>query len=373
MHIQQEILNLTKTLIRIPSVHSRPHEIQRCADAIETWLGERDIACLRREIEGTPSLLVLPMENRAEVLYMAHFDVVEVDDEGLFEPREENGRLYGRGAIDDKYAVALCLVLFHEHLKALRASGKDQSDMRFGLLLTGDEEVGGVNGAGAASEGLQTDFFVALDGGNPERIVTREKGFVHLELSATGKAAHGARPWLGENAFDRLVTDYKAIQQLFSEGATDPDANHWHKSLVLSNCRVGDGSINKVPDKAMATLDIRYTETENADALISAIRSVLKYTTVKVCAKEPLFFSGDSVYLDALLKTIGTAVTASEHGASDARYLSARGVPGVVWGAEGEMSQHSAEEHLVVDSLGRVYDCLYRFQQAVAVGDLCKG
>lgn len=372
MQSQQEIVALTKALIRIPSVHSRPHEIRRCADYIEAWLGERSIDYQRKDINGTPSLLVLPKPDHMRVLYMAHFDVVEVDDEGLFDPREEKGRLYGRGAIDDKYAVALSLVLFHEHLKAMRTNGKDQADMRFGLLLTGDEEVGGANGAGAALKTLTPDFFVALDGGGPKRVVIREKGVLQLELDTRGKAAHGARPWLGENAFDRLVADYAAIRRLFDADDCSNDA-HWHKTLVLSNCRAGDGSVNKVPDLASATLDIRYTETENPEALVNAIRAVVVHSTVTVRAQVPLFVSGESAYLDLLLKMAGEVATVSEHGASDARYPSERGIPGVVWGAEGEMSQHSAEEHLVVASLGQIYDCLHRFQQAVEAGAWRRG
>lgn len=369
MHLQQAIVDLTKALIRIPSMHSRPNDIQRCVGFIEAWLEERNIVFQRRDINGTPSLLVLPQSDHVRVLYMAHFDVVEVEDESLFEPREEKGRLYGRGAIDDKYAVALALILFNEHLKALRAVGKDQIDMDFGLLLTGDEEKGGVNGAGAAVDDLNVDFFLALDGGGPERIVTKEKGFLHLELTAEGRAAHGARPWLGENAFDHLVADYQAIKRLFEDDADKDSRGHWHKTLVLSNCRVGDGSINKVPHKATASLDIRYTEADDPDDLISAIRSVLKHANLKVLAKEPLFFSTESVYFDLLLEAADGAVTVNEHGASDARYLSSRGIPGVVWGAEGEMSQHSAQEHLVMDSLGPLYDCLTRFQAAVAAGE----
>lgn len=369
MQIQQEIVKLTKALIRIPSVHSRPHEIQRCAGYIQAWLDERSISYQRKDINGTPSILVLPRPGRARVLYMAHFDVVETDDEGLFEPREANGRLYGRGAIDDKYAVALSLILFNSHLKALHAAGKDQTDMCFGLLFTGDEEVGGANGVGAVVDDLDVEFFIALDGGGPERIVTKEKGMIHLELTTQGKAAHGARPWLGDNAIDRFITDYQSVKRLFQNAADSSAGDHWHKTLVLSNCRAGDGSINKVPDSTTTSFDIRYTENDDPDALIDAIRAALAYSSLRVIAKEPLFFSGESAYLERLLSAAEGAPTVSEHGASDARYLSAMGIPGVVWGAEGEMSQHSAEEHLVIDSLGQLYDGLDRFQTAVSAGE----
>ena len=175
MYPEQEIVDLTKALIQIPSTHSRPREIKRCADFITAWLSERSIAHQCRDINGTPSVLVLPniQRQRFPVLYMAHFDVVEADREELFQPRERDGRLFGRGAIDDKYAVALALMLFDRHLGELRAHGRPQSDLSFGLLLTGDEEVGGANGAGAAMAALQPDFFVALDGGGPKRMVFR--------------------------------------------------------------------------------------------------------------------------------------------------------------------------------------------------------
>ncbi|MDH3828630.1 MAG: hypothetical protein OET21_14500, partial [Desulfobacterales bacterium] len=50
-----------------------------------------------------------------------------------------------------------------------------------------------------------------------------------------------------------------------------------------------------------------------------------------------------------------------EHGASDARFLSAHGIKGIVWGADGDMSQHSADEHINIDSFYKLYDLLDTF------------
>ncbi len=292
---------------------------------------------------------------------MAHFDVVEADDDSLFEPREVDGRLFGRGAIDDKYAVATAMVLFQNHLKKRRAAGQDQADLSFGLLLTGDEEVGGYNGAGAALTHLTTDFYIALDGGHPDMIVTKEKGLLHLDLVARGKTAHAARPWLGENAFDILVEDYRSIGTLFQTKRAD----HWHKTMVLSVCEVGDGSVNKVPGEARAKLDIRYTDEDDPDAIVASIREAVR-SEVRVDAKEPLFIGGESPYLDLLVSHSGGATVGFEHGTSDARFFSHRGIPGVVWGADGEMSQHSREEHVVIASIARLYEGLDNFINALA-------
>ena len=360
MTMEAQIAALTAELIEIPTTHACPEEIKRCADFIEAWLSQRHIEYSRYDIAGIPAITVLPRPQAAEILLMAHFDVVAAQDDSQFTARQENGRLFGRGAIDDKYAVALALILFHNRLERIRAAGGTQKDMCFGLLLNGDEEVGGVNGAKAVLEKIDLDFCLALDGGNPEKIVTKEKGILQLRLTARGKATHSARPWLGHNAFDVLVADYQALQKQFATQTPE----HWHKTMVLSNCRVGDGSINIVPDQATATLDIRYTEHDNPDAILAAIEAAVD-SEVTLLEKEPLFIGGTSSYLDTLVGCVPGVDVGFEHGASDARYLTSRGIPGVVWGADGEMSQHASNEHIVISSLETIYNSLDAFITAI--------
>ncbi len=354
--IQQEVLQLTKDLIRIPSTQSRPSDIHQCADFISQWLSENNITFDYYNIQNVPSITVLPTHGKTPVLLMSHFDVVEVENISLFSPEELNGSLFGRGAIDDKYAVALSLVLFKNHLNRLKQQGGVQKDMSFGLLLTGDEEVGGFNGVGAISKDIHTDFFITIDGGNPELIVNKEKGILQLILTTTGKAAHAARPWLGRNAFDILVNDYRKIQEIFNDQAPD----HWHKTMVLSNCKAGNGSTNVVPDRAVATLDIRYTEHDDPDEILATIENAIQ-SDVTVKTKEPVFSSSPSPYIDLLVHHSGNARIGFEHGASDARFLSQRGIPGVICGAEGEMSLHTEEEHIVLSSMYDLYDRLDHF------------
>lgn len=355
-NIQQEVLNLLLDLIRIPSTESRPEEILRCGEFIASWLQKHGINHILEVYNTTPSLLVLPENRKTKVLLMSHFDVVEVDDTAQFQPYEQDGRIYGRGSIDDKYAVALSLVLFREHLKNLERNGKSQEDICFGLLLTGDEEVGGANGAGKLVNNLNTEYFIALDGGNPGHIVTKEKGVIALRLQAQGKAAHAARPWLGKSAFDTLIGDYHRIQQLFTQQTDD----HWHRTMVLANCHAGNGSTNIVPEQATATLNIRYTENDDPEKLVKEIKAC---TTSKVIldALDPVFDSGPSPYLDLLVKHSRGAGVGFEHGASDAKFFSINGIPGAIWGANGNMSQHTDNEHIELESLNMIYECLDQF------------
>ena len=85
--------------------------------------------------------------------------------------------------------------------------------------------------------------------------------------------------------------------------------------------------------------------------------------TGKVIAieREPLFISPESSFRERLLALATGTCTGIAHGASDARFLSQFNIPGIVWGADGNSSQHSVEEHVEIQSLSRLYDLLDRF------------
>ena len=117
------VVELTQDLIRFKSMHSRPEEIQKCMAFMEDYLSRHGIGFRRLEQNGVPTLLVLRPDGTAPVLLMSHIDVVDAPD-ALFEPRVENGRLFGRGSIDDKYAAALSLVLLAEWIERLRRRGR---------------------------------------------------------------------------------------------------------------------------------------------------------------------------------------------------------------------------------------------------------
>jgi succinyl-diaminopimelate desuccinylase len=75
---------------------------------------------------------------------------------------------------------------------------------------------------------------------------------------------------------------------------------------------------------------------------------------------------GDSPYLDKLLKIAEGTGTGFEHGASDARHLSQFGIKGIVWGADGDMSQHTADEHVNIASVFKLYEFLDKYLDNLA-------
>ena len=133
-------------LIRIPSVSADPAataEVLRSADAVAGLFaaaGLDDVQVLAMP-GGAPAVVgsrPAPAGQPTILLY-AHHDVQPPGhpaawDSPAFEPTERGGRLYGRGAADDKAGVAA-------HLAALRAyDGKPPIGVK--VIIEGEEEVG---------------------------------------------------------------------------------------------------------------------------------------------------------------------------------------------------------------------------------------
>jgi len=133
-------------LVRIPSVSADPAaaaSVRRSAEAVAALLtgaGLPDVEVLQVE-GGQPAVLGHrpgPPGTPTVLLY-AHHDVQPAGNRSdwetdAFEPVERAGRLFGRGAADDKAGIAL-------HLAALRAFG-DHLPVGVTVLVEGEEEIG---------------------------------------------------------------------------------------------------------------------------------------------------------------------------------------------------------------------------------------
>jgi acetylornithine deacetylase/succinyl-diaminopimelate desuccinylase-like protein len=136
--------------VRIPSVSSDPsarEHVAASADEVARQLraaGFDDVEVVSAA-EGLPAVLARePAPPGAPtVLLYAHHDVQPTGDTGLwdsspFEPVERDGRLFGRGAADDKAGIALhCAAV--RTLRALRPGGLG---IGVSVLVEGEEEIG---------------------------------------------------------------------------------------------------------------------------------------------------------------------------------------------------------------------------------------
>ncbi|HYP45420.1 MAG TPA: dipeptidase [Propionibacteriaceae bacterium] len=181
-----------RRLVTIESVSADPErgdEVQRSAQAVADLIA--DIGCddVRVLSEGgRPAVLArfpAPPGTPTVCLY-AHHDVQPEGDPDLWESEpfvatERDGRLYGRGAADDKGGLAV-------HLAALRAFG-GRPPVGVTLFVEGEEEVGSPTLSAlleAHREELAADVYVIADSGNWEvgvpAFTTTLRGLVDCEV-----------------------------------------------------------------------------------------------------------------------------------------------------------------------------------------------
>jgi len=145
---KSHFLENLKAALRIPSVSAQPQhkaDVRRCAQHIADHL--KSIGMTRAEVVATPGHPVVYAEwlgapGKPTALLYGHYDVQPVEPLELwktppFEPTERDGKLYARGACDDKGQVYMHLSAIEAHLAANK-----KLPINLKLVIEGEEEAG---------------------------------------------------------------------------------------------------------------------------------------------------------------------------------------------------------------------------------------
>jgi succinyl-diaminopimelate desuccinylase len=267
---------LLQKLVAIPTItgHAATKE---ALGFVANFLTERGMHVHHREYGGCPALVATSRPTKTPaIMLVGHIDVVPGPKE-LFKIREADGRLYGRGTMDMKAAIAayLCVV------DALKSN---LDDYDFGLMITSDEEQHGPSVGNLLDEGFKPKAAVLFDGAANWEIESATKGAWCPLITVTGKRAHGSRPWLGDSASLKLIGLLNEIQTLFDN--SDHDGNTLNISAI--ECGAIGMAPNQVPAHAQATLDIRVINTPELHRIQRFVRNLCaKYDAT---CEEFIFF-----------------------------------------------------------------------------------
>ena len=266
---RKDLVDLLKDLVAIPSPNP-PGE----ARPIAAYLAER----LRRTTQhvdvlapsahpGATSVVAMLGEGRAPVITLhAHTDTVPVaDDEATrwshdpFQPWEADGRVYGKGAVDDKAPLAAMVLAFE------RAADRGFPGT---LVLVGaaDEEVGGTLGTRWLAEGghIPESDFIVVGEQTGNRVALAHKGVLRATVTTRGRSVHATNPDRGVNA---IVAMARIVAELDRYHAR---LRHRADPLVGSpTCNVGvihgGSTANAVPDRCEVHLDRRMVPGEDPE------------------------------------------------------------------------------------------------------------
>ena len=292
-------------------------------DYIEQFVAMRGMYTKQYEWHGAPALVATtrPHRKTPTVMLAGHIDVVPATNE-QFTLHKDDEKYFGRGVLDMKGSIAVFLRIIDELQDQL-------ADFDLGLIITSDEETGGYNGTPNLLEaGYVPKVCVLPDGGDNWQIQLSSKGVLQLNIATSGRAAHGSRPWKGDNANLRLIRVLHDVMTLFPENA--PDTNTVNIGKIS-----GGEAINQVADAAEALVDIRCISERDKQQLLEQVKSICeaqdaKLTVLMEGAGTAFELSNPHFkrFAEIVTEVTGVTVTGSHaYGSSDARYFAALDVP----------------------------------------------
>ena len=357
-------LGVADGLLAIPSTADRPAELHRALEYVLDFVGP-GFAVQRFESGGKPSALVYAgqagqrWDGPFQVILNGHLDVVPAPD-GQFQPRRDGGRLYARGAQDMKVS-ALAEALAFRELANTRPG-------RVALQLVTDEEKGGRHGTRYQLERGVRGQFVIIGETSGLRIVTDSKGMLAVTLRATGRGAHSAYQWFGDNALVKLMRSVDRVLARYPVAT----AEEWRTTVNLARVHTPNQARNQIPAEAEAWLDIRFPS-EDRDLNGRSAREVAAYlqgfcepgvTAVVDSLDAPHHTDRDRPEIERLR----AAALAQgfqpdflrKHGAGDGRFYGALGIAAVAFGVGGD-GQHGADEYAEISTIAPYYQALRHF------------
>ena len=211
---------------------------------------------------------------RPNLVFAGHTDVVPPGDEKMwrhppFAGAVDDGKLYGRGAVDMKGGIACFIAAALDYLTANNGKPKRGS---ISLLITGDEESIAVNGTikllqWAATRGEKFDHCVLGEPSNVDTlgdtIKAGRRGSLNGVLVVTGKQGHVAYPDRADNPVRGLVKLIEAIQAPLDDGSAQFDPSN----LEFTSIDIGNKTVNLIPGEARARFNIRFNDRHSQDSL----------------------------------------------------------------------------------------------------------
>ncbi|MFM5905413.1 MAG: dipeptidase [Micrococcales bacterium] len=228
-------------LVRIPGIAWEafdPQNLVRSAETVAELLRELqifDFVDIRRAPvdESAPDKLGSPAvvarraakNGKPHILLYAHHDVQPPGDESIwqtppFEPTVVGGRMYGRGAADDKAGIVAHLVA----LKTLKEVAGADFDLGISVFIEGEEEAGSPSFRNFLSQNqddLKADVIIVADSGNwnteVPAITTTLRGLVSqvIEVRTLDHAVHSGM--FGGVVPDAMMATIRLLASLHDE------------------------------------------------------------------------------------------------------------------------------------------------------------
>ncbi len=355
------VLQTLADLVRINSINSSyeggPGEAEAAA-YVRRFFEQRGMEVWEQEVFPGRNNVIARVPGRdssRRIVFEAHMDTVSIKGMTIdpFDPVVRDGRLHGRGSVDDKAGLAAMM-----HAVAdIHASG-DRPPCEVWMAAVVDEEYS-FRGVVKLCEDLKADAAVVAEP-TEFKCVIASKGVLRWRIRTKGKAAHSSKPHLGVNAItamSRVVLalneDHERMQEVK------------HPLLGPGTCNVGvikgGVQVNFVPDEAVIEIDRRLLPGEEVPEVLAHYQTLLdalmkRYPDVMAEMETPMLqdwpFQTDAEAPVVQLAREVLGEMGRENGVSgvpfgsDASKFSRLGIPTILFGPGSIDQAHAAVEYV---------------------------
>lgn len=311
---------------------------------VASWLRDAGLeVSIVEPVPGRPSVVgVLRGSGGGRSLMLnAHIDTVGAGGmDSPFTPRVEDGRVYGRGAVDMKASLAAIM---------LAAKRAPQLSGDLIMCAVADEEVASF-GTAAVLEKFHADFGLVTEP-TQLRLCLAHKGFVWLEVETVGVAAHGSRADIGKDAIALMgpvLTRVAALENSLRVSRRHPllGSGSIHASLIE-----GGQELSTYPSRCVLKIERRTVPGEDWSSELPGARVLLERPPSEVASSH------------AVARAVSAAAGGPEEiGVAywmDMALMNEAGIPTVCYGPSGE-GEHADVEWVDVASVERCVEVYVR-------------
>lgn len=339
--ILDEIVHNTTTLMKCITIKDNYEEFDKSFKIIKDEL--KDYYITEKKIFGYNNLIISNTKSHnLDIIFCSHIDVVPNDK---YTVKIKDGKIYGRGSFDMKGQLSVIISLLKNN----------KTDKKIAFIITSDEEIGGAC-CKEILKGYNSSLAIVPDAGKNFELITREKGLLQLKIDTKGKQSHSSQPYNGENAILKNIEIYNKMIEKYRMSKGDYD---FITTVNLSKLE-GGSSVNIVPDRSIMVLDIRFTNDDSIQSIMSDIDSLTKDSEVSILDSGPAFYVDiNNKYIKEFMNNF-KKITGKEcvingcSSTSDAIYFSEKGIPTILMNPKGDY-WHSPKEYAEIDSFYTLY------------------
>lgn len=377
---RDELIELCRALVQTPSVNGRDPE-RAVAEQVVAFAQRHGLAVetLGQSPERPNVLVRVGPDAPADLLLLAHMDTVPPGHAASwtsppFAAQVRDGRIYGRGAADNKgglVAALAALLILQRHAGAPPPPAL--------LACIPDEESGATGELGVrylhAQGKLGARGAIYTYPGMRELIVGH-RGMMRVTLTTYGEAYHsGSRAWQAASPNANAVAGMAEILLEIERHRFERDGAGLfapYRTLITPTLISGGSGPSIAPDICEALLDIRIVPEAPRDEVERVIRDILALVMQRRAplradlrvetALPPTQIAPDAPIVLALRhaadQALGWSPTIAVSGPANESYiLNELGIPTCVFGPEGD-NVHAIDEYVEIESIfqaGAIY------------------